>query len=178
MPSAAIRSGLIAAGWPPETVDQALRAGAPAQPGAPAPFQTPLKPTDPLAMQAGLDAFSGRMGRLEMLMGIVYWLLYFIAIGALTLVAYGNRVVNIVSILLALPAIILIIPITISLLIRRWHDLDQSGWLALFSLIPGLLVIALLLVVPGTKGVNKYGPQPSGSLSPRSVFLGIQSGNQ
>ncbi len=64
----------------------------------------------------------------------------------------------------------IIIP-AIALMVRRFHDLDQTGWLALvfilLSFIPliGLLASVGLIVwfaMPGTVGPNKYGPDPKG----------------
>lgn len=48
------------------------------------------------------------------------------------------------------------------LMIRRLHDLNQSGWWVLIILLPyvrGVLLIAALFI-KGTKGPNKYGPDP------------------
>lgn len=44
-------------------------------------------------------------------------------------------------------------------LIRRLHDLNQSGWLSLIMLIPFVNLIFALYVVfaKGTEGINKYG---------------------
>lgn len=43
--------------------------------------------------------------------------------------------------------------------IRRFHDLNLSGWLVLLTVIPAFtpFVYLYLLIAPGTKGVNKYG---------------------
>ncbi|MCX9148465.1 DUF805 domain-containing protein [Erythrobacter sp. WG] len=58
---------------------------------------------------------------------------------------------------------------SIAVTVRRLHDRDMSGWwylgLTLASLIPlvgGLASIALLvlLVLPGTDGANRFGPDP------------------
>ncbi len=46
--------------------------------------------------------------------------------------------------------------------IKRWHDLDKSGWMSLTLFIPyiGLLIMLYLGVAPGTDGSNKYGQTP------------------
>ncbi len=43
--------------------------------------------------------------------------------------------------------------------IRRLHDLDQSGWLSLVTLIPviNLFFFLYLIFAPGTQGSNNYG---------------------
>jgi uncharacterized membrane protein YhaH (DUF805 family) len=46
--------------------------------------------------------------------------------------------------------------------VRRLHDQDRSGWFALLNLVPyaGFIVVLILMVVPGTEGVNRFGPDP------------------
>lgn len=46
----------------------------------------------------------------------------------------------------------------ITLAVRRCHDFNASGWLALLSLIP--LVNLIFLFIPGTAGENNYGLKP------------------
>ena len=45
---------------------------------------------------------------------------------------------------------------------RRLHDMNASGWLSLFSLIPlvNFLFGLVLLCVPGEQGENRFGPPP------------------
>ena len=47
---------------------------------------------------------------------------------------------------------------------RRLRDTNRSGWWALLALIPfpGLPVLAALLVFEGTRGDNRFGPDPLG----------------
>jgi uncharacterized membrane protein YhaH (DUF805 family) len=45
---------------------------------------------------------------------------------------------------------------------RRLHDINMSGWFALLLVIPGMQLF--LLLMPGTKGKNKYGTQPTQTL--------------
>lgn len=55
--------------------------------------------------------------------------------------------------------------------IRRFHDLNQSGWLVLLFFVLGQFPVLGILtgivnfvwfIFPGTSGSNKYGPDPSG----------------
>ena len=49
------------------------------------------------------------------------------------------------------------------LTIRRWHDLDKSGWWALLGFVPLLGTVAQLITfafMRGTPGENRYGPAP------------------
>lgn len=46
----------------------------------------------------------------------------------------------------------------LSLSVRRWHDLDKSGWMVLTSLMP---IMSLYLVFKSSDpGSNQYGPAP------------------
>jgi len=57
------------------------------------------------------------------------------------------------------------------LAIQRIHDFDTSGWLSLLLFVPGVNGIfgLLLLFIPGTRGRNRFGPQPP----PNSVGVTI-----
>ena len=46
--------------------------------------------------------------------------------------------------------------------VKRFHDMNQSGWLALVLLVPYANILALLILMfaRGTAGVNNYGPAP------------------
>jgi uncharacterized membrane protein YhaH (DUF805 family) len=43
--------------------------------------------------------------------------------------------------------------------VRRLHDTDKSGWLLLLGFIPiiGSIAVIVLLVLPGTRGQNRFG---------------------
>jgi uncharacterized membrane protein YhaH (DUF805 family) len=47
-------------------------------------------------------------------------------------------------------------------IIQRIHDFDASGWWALLTLFPlvNMFFAFVLLVVPGTRGQNRFGPRP------------------
>jgi len=61
----------------------------------------------------------------------------------------------------------IIIP-SLAVQVRRFHDQNLSGWLVLLGFIPyvGALVILVFMCIPGTKGDNRYGPDP---LDPEGV---------
>lgn len=50
----------------------------------------------------------------------------------------------------------------LSLTARRLHDIDKSGWWCFIFIVPyiGVLLWVLLFFAEGTKGANKYGPDP------------------
>ena len=57
--------------------------------------------------------------------------------------------------------IFLIIP-SITVLIRRLHDIERSGWWILLILIPflGAIVLFIFTLLRGTDGDNEYGEDP------------------
>ena len=46
--------------------------------------------------------------------------------------------------------------------VQRLHDMGWSGWLWLLNFVPviGSVFALLMLIIPGTQGVNRYGPPP------------------
>lgn len=55
----------------------------------------------------------------------------------------------------------LFIPL-IAVEVRRFHDMDKSGWHALINLIPylGTLIVMIIMMLDGTPGDNRFGPSP------------------
>lgn len=56
-----------------------------------------------------------------------------------------------------------VIAVSLIMAMRRLHDLNNSGWLSLLSLVPFVNIFfgLYLLFAPGTNGRNSYGPMPS-----------------
>jgi uncharacterized membrane protein YhaH (DUF805 family) len=68
---------------------------------------------------------------------------------------------NIVAGLVVLALLALIVP-TLAVEARRFHDQNRSGWLVLLNLIPyiGWIIVAVMMLFEGTKGENRFGPDP------------------
>ncbi|MFU0841169.1 MAG: hypothetical protein ACFWTZ_00870 [Burkholderia sp.] len=51
---------------------------------------------------------------------------------------------------------------TVAAVVRRLHDISYSGVAALFMLVPGVQIIVMVILglVPGKKGLNRFGPDP------------------
>jgi uncharacterized membrane protein YhaH (DUF805 family) len=51
---------------------------------------------------------------------------------------------------------------TLAVTFRRLHDMDRSGWWVCIQLVPilGAIVLLVFLVTDGTKGDNRFGPDP------------------
>lgn len=63
--------------------------------------------------------------------------------------------------LTALLSLAAIIP-GLAVSIRRFHDINLSGWWYLVVLIPilGLVAFLVFTLIPGTRGENRFGPDP------------------
>lgn len=91
---------------------------------------------------------------------LLYIILYIIAMVIDTATGMMNEAAGIgpVSGILSL---VLLIP-SISVAVRRLHDIDRSGWWYLLFLIPliGAIVLLIFFVKSGTAGDNRFGPDP------------------
>lgn len=96
----------------------------------------------------------GRLNRMPyFLRGIVVWII--------ALIGAGLTTTGILAII-GIPILIACAVANIMLTIRRCHDLDKTGWLALLMFIPyvGFIPGLYFLLAKGTTGPNKYGPDP------------------
>ncbi|MCC2602412.1 DUF805 domain-containing protein [Sphingopyxis yananensis] len=109
--------------------------------------------------------FTGRSTRKEFWMfmlgcNIVTFALVLIAL-ADTNYGHTGAMGNLAFGMIALTFLGVIVPL-IAAQVRRLHDQDRTGFLALFNLIPylGFLIVLAFMCVPGTEGENTYGPDP------------------
>ena len=60
-------------------------------------------------------------------------------------------------------ALFVFIP-NLAVTIRRLHDQDKSGWFILLGLIPivGPFIVLIFYCIEGTRGPNRFGPDPKG----------------
>lgn len=101
--------------------------------------------------------FSGRSGRSE----YWYWILFYVLVaivGGIIGAIGGDTVANIISIGVAL---VFFLP-SLAVGVRRFHDIDKSGWWILIALIPiiGGLIILYFFVQPSDEEENRFGPVP------------------
>lgn len=121
----------------------------------------------PQLSKAGLKekflTFKGRLNRkayfIRMFyLNVVNFILYFLTTFICTLADVSEEVTLIV------PALIIIVVMLIpgsSLVIRRLHDLDKSGWFYLIMCVPivNFYVLYLLFIEDGTHGENRFGAE-------------------
>ncbi len=108
--------------------------------------------------------FTGRASRSEYWWFALFSILVSIGISIARAIA-GDVVGGILGLLFVLA---LIVP-SISVTVRRLHDSDRSGWWILIALVPmiGSLVLLVLMVLPGTPGENRFGPDSSANVAAR-----------
>jgi uncharacterized membrane protein YhaH (DUF805 family) len=106
--------------------------------------------------------FSGRAPRSE----YWYWTLFYVIMTlpfeiASRPVEDVSNIAFAIDVAYALVAIMLILP-SISVGVRRLHDIDRSGWWVLIGLIPliGWIIFFVWSVTKGTPGDNRFGPNP------------------
>lgn len=65
------------------------------------------------------------------------------------------------GVLTGLFALATLIP-SIAVSVRRLHDSDRSGWWLLLAFIPliGQIWLLVLMIIGGTRGPNRFGPDP------------------
>ena len=123
--------------------------------------------------------FSGRSRRKEYWMFFLFnWLLGF-AVGFLAFLLYAMglsetammAILTPVLALYAIAAIAFVIP-GLAVTIRRLHDTDRSGWAILWGLVPiiGAFMLLVFYVTEGTRGPNRFGPDPVDDREPASAF--------
>lgn len=112
-----------------------------------------------------LTSFDGRINRAKFWAGIGV----FIAIGVVAMIIdslLGTKInlggggeLGIVSGIVSLVSIYF----AIALYAKRWHDRDKSGWWTLIMFVPiigGIWLIVELGILEGTRGANRFGPDP------------------
>ncbi|MBP2474758.1 uncharacterized membrane protein YhaH (DUF805 family) [Crossiella equi] len=99
--------------------------------------------------------WTGRASRSE-----YWWWVLFVALAWLFTLGVTFRLTDEPPGFVLVPLVLLWVP-TIAVLVRRLHDSGRSGAWWFLSLVPfGVLVLLVLLALPGTPGVNRFGPPP------------------
>lgn len=103
--------------------------------------------------------YSGRCRRSE------FWWFYLGNVIIGILLGILTSIVGPFAIVSAIYSIAVIFP-TISLGIRRLHDIGKSGWFYLFGFIPlvGGILLLIWFVTGSAPGENQYGPNPKESM--------------
>ncbi len=99
--------------------------------------------------------FSGRISRRQYWMFALYSMLISLAFNIVI------TVLPFLAILSLIYSLAILVP-SLSLIIRRLHDVNLSGWFLLIAVVPflGALALLFLLCMPSDKGENKFGAEP------------------
>lgn len=112
-----------------------------------------------------LTSFEGRINRAKFWAGVGVLIALGILANVIDLMLGirigGNEGIGILGLIAALVSIYL----GLALYAKRWHDRDKSGWWSLIILIPIIGPIWILVelgILEGTRGPNRFGPDPLG----------------
>jgi len=107
--------------------------------------------------------FSGRALRAEFwAFSLINYAIMLLLISLGLLLSEGNLSYSMAPVVPYIIFLIIIIIPTISVTVRRLHDIDKSGGWFFIQLIPtiGYIVIIVFACTDGTSGDNKYGADP------------------
>lgn len=109
-------------------------------------------------------AFGGRARRREYWSFALFFLVIFFATEVLVSFGKGSHNVAIQiggAAMLVVFAVGSLVP-GLAVRIRRLHDINKSGFWILIAILPiiGELVLLVFSLLPGTRGANRYGPDP------------------
>lgn len=116
---------------------------------------------------------TNRLGYLAYSMGATFAIMLIFGIlgGIIWALGGGEEAIPVVILVAYIPMIV----VTFIFAIRRFHDIDWSGWWVVATMIPLLnIVFALILLFKGgTAGSNRFGnpPKPVGALATVFVIL-------
>ena len=107
-----------------------------------------------LKVMSNYFSVQGRARRQE------YWMYFLVYLLIVVAAALLDGVLG-MGLLSALVTLAHLVP-SITVGVRRLHDIDRSGWWLLIALIPliGAIVLLVFYVQEGSAGDNQYGPSP------------------
>lgn len=115
--------------------------------------------------------FTGRARRKEYWMFVLLSFGIYIAASILDSIAGMSGLVGgVYGPIMVAAALGLLIP-SIAVGVRRLHDTDRSGWWLLIALVPiiGSIVLLVFMVLEGTRGSNRFGPDPLAGETPTTA---------
>ena len=109
--------------------------------------------------------FSGRSRRKEYWMFLLGVIIVAVIVGIIEgILGINGMVGGVYGPLTLLLALAVFIP-ALACQVRRFHDQDKSGWFVLLGFIPllGGIIVLVFMLLEGTSGPNRFGPDPKGS---------------
>ena len=114
-------------------------------------------------MKELLFSFEGRIGRktwwlatLGIVVAVIVVQVLMVALAAM------SETAGMIGAILALVVCLGLLVPMLALNVKRWHDLDKSGWFLLLGFVPIVNLYALVMTgfIRGTEGRNQYGEDP------------------
>ena len=105
--------------------------------------------------------FKGRSRRKEYWFFILFYTLILIALTFIDVSVGTYDAETQLGLISSIFMLAMLVP-SLAVAVRRLHDTDRSGWWLLIALIPliGAVVILVFMVLDGTPGDNRFGPNP------------------
>jgi uncharacterized membrane protein YhaH (DUF805 family) len=120
---------------------------------------TPVAFRDP----PGIWSFDGRVGR-GSFWGVFacVWLASFVAGLVIGGIGQAGDAGTVVGMLLNIVTLFFVSWLGLAVQVKRWHDLDKSGWMVLWNFTIIFIPISWIILgcIRGTKGPNQYGGDP------------------
>jgi uncharacterized membrane protein YhaH (DUF805 family) len=120
------------------------------------------KTTASVGLKTILFSFGGRVNR-SVFWSVFLSLLIILVVVVFIAVGLGEGNAPEALLILLIPLCIIFFWISLANQVKRWHDLDLSGWMVLINLVPfvgGLISLICLGCLKGTNGSNSYGQGP------------------
>ena len=119
--------------------------------------------------------FSGRSRRKEYWMFVLFQFIVVLFMGLLIGLTGGfdggsGTFGSLLLIICAIVYLALFFIPGLAVTVRRFHDQDKSGWFVLLQFIPyiGPLIVLVFMCLEGTRGPNRFGPDPKGAGDPET----------
>jgi uncharacterized membrane protein YhaH (DUF805 family) len=105
--------------------------------------------------------FGGRSRRKEYWYFVLFNIIVGIVLAAIDALLGTFSSSSNIGLLSGIYSLAVLIP-TLSVTVRRLHDIDRTGWWILIGLLPliGAVVLLVFALLEGTPGSNRYGPNP------------------
>jgi uncharacterized membrane protein YhaH (DUF805 family) len=105
--------------------------------------------------------FSGRSRRSEYWYFVLFYFLICVVLAIVDMMAGTMNEAGDIGLLSGLFGLAMIIP-SLSVGVRRLHDIGKSGWWLLIGLIPlvGAIILIVWFATDAPPGPNEYGPSP------------------
>ncbi len=92
--------------------------------------------------------------------GEMWWIALLQCVLILACAAIDSAAKGVGEALVGVCSVAVLVP-NLAVAVRRLHDTDRSGWWILLSLVPVAgLILFVFYLQPGTRGPNRFGPDP------------------